>query len=338
MRSAVFTMTASDKKLSMFLKTSLLTLFSTSTHVSGFTVRDTFGSSKQNSRLFATSPTNHQRDFDLLIQAATSTSNGCALGGDFAGVAATFDPGDGSFIPIPVHLVPKALIEWGQGPKCLEVLVSEELNGESMARSTITVLPDTGCSIDNLETIKVEDDVDLSSQWGEDTNVVGLQYQTSDDEIRLETIFGMDDGHRMRVAIDLVPSQSVFAIQSPMVLALERRTNSIGTGGTIADGGGLDGRTVFMLLGEKLQKEKTFADEMPLEDCYESNGIKHVSFPGSVSIAYGWLTEEDWVLQVGHIYDGVRRVVSRQFSIIDDGDELDFDVESWEEEVVDIDA
>jgi hypothetical protein len=302
----------------------------------GFTIREPFGSCRHHSGFFATSPT-YQRDFELLIQAASSSSNGYALGGDFAGLAATFDPGDGSFIPVPEHLVPEALVEWGQEPKCLEVLVSEETNGEAMARSTITVLPATGCSVDNLETIKVEDDVDLSSQWGANTNVVGLQYPIGDDEIRLETIFGMEDGHRMRVAIDLIPSDSVFAIQSPMVLALERRTSSFGSGGTIADGGGLDARTVSMLLGENLRKSKTFVEETPLEDSFESNGIKHISFPGSVSIGYGWLTEEEWVLQVSHVHNGVRRVVSRQFSVIDDG-ELNFDVESWEEELAELDV
>jgi hypothetical protein len=322
------------KRRSLLLRTWGLTLFCST---SAFTIRVPSGWSKSRSPCFVLGVASPTSDFELLIRAATSTSGGYPLGGDFAGLACTFNPDDGSFIPIPEHLIPEALVEWGQEPKCLEVLVSEELNSESMERSTITVLPATGCSVDNLETIKVEDDVDLSSQWGENTNVVGLQYQTGDDEIRLETIFGLDNGHRMRVAIDLIPSDSVFAIQSPMVLAMERRTSSISSGGTLADGGGLDGRTVYMLLGEELRKTKSFAEEMPLEDSFESNGIKHTSFPGGVSIAYGWLTDEDWVLQVGQIHNGVRRVVSRQFSVIDD-EELDFDVESWEEEVLDIDA
>jgi len=320
----------------------LLPLF---TYSSAFTIRDPttirepHGVCKKHSSFFVASPV-YQRDFELLIQAATSSSNGYALGGDFAGLAATFDPGDGSFIPIPEHLVPEALLDWGQEPKCLEVLVSEDFNGDALERSTITVLPDTGCSIDNLETIKVLDEIDLSTEWGKDTKVVGLQYQSErEDEIRLETIFGMRNGHRMRVALDLVPSETVFAIQSPMVIALERRTSSVSSGGTIADGGGLDGRTVSMLLGEDLRKSKTFAEEMPLEENFESNGINHVSLPGGVSLAYGWLTDDDWVVQVGHIQDGVRRVVSRHFTTLD-GEEVDFNVESWEEEVdlIDVDA
>ena len=257
-------------------------------------------------------------------------------------MAATFCPSDGLLIPIPENLIPDALLEWGQEPKCLEILTSEDINKEEevMMRSTITVLPDTGCSIDNLETTKVVDEVDLVSQWGGDdeSNVVGLQYQYgASDQLRVETIFGLDQGQRMRVAIDLNPSNHIFAIQSPMVLALERRTSSISSGGTIADGGGLDGRTVNMLLGGELSKSKTFADEKPLEDNFESNGIQHVSLPGGVAIAYGWLTDEEWVLQVSHIYQGTRRIVCRQCNVVEE-DELDFDVDCWEEELEDLGA
>jgi hypothetical protein len=54
----------------------------------------------------------YPQDFENLIQAATSNANGYAMGGDFAGLAATFNPGDGAFIPVPVHMIPDALIEW----------------------------------------------------------------------------------------------------------------------------------------------------------------------------------------------------------------------------------
>lgn len=277
------------------------------------------------------------QDFENLIEAAALSGNQYVLGGDFAGKAATFNPADGTLIEIPDYLIPKALTEWGQAPKCLDVLVSEDIDEESLARSTITVLPDTGCSIDNLETVKVADDIDLSTLWGEGSNVVALQYSTSDEELRVETIFGMEKGYRMRVAIDLVPHNTVFAIQSPMALVLERRTSASSSGGTIADGGGLDGRTVSILLGERLRKSATFAEQEPLEECYESEGIQFVSLPGNVSIAYGWLADDEWVLQVGHILEGTktRRVVSRQFSMAGEG-ELTLDVESWEEEMAEL--
>jgi hypothetical protein len=283
------------------------------------------------------------------------------LGGDWAGLAATFHPGDGSLIPVPEYLVPDALLEWGQEPKCLEVLVSEDIrdeygndvigedDGGTMTRITTTILPDTGCGIDNLETLKAQDEVDLEARWisGIDslepdneegaTKVVGLQYPIGDNnELRVETIFGLeDDGgqFRMRVAIDLVPSPpDTFGIASPMVLTLERRTNAVSSGGTISDGGGLDGKTVMMLLGERLSGSKTFVDDPPLSSNYERDSIKHVSFPGNVQIAYGWLTDNAWVLQVGCVGpNGMRRVVSRQFTVTKSG-ELDFELRSWVED------
>jgi hypothetical protein len=270
---------------------------------------------------------------ELLIEAATSDSNGYAIGGDFAGLAATFDPSDGSFIPIPEHLVPEALVEWGQEPKCLEILVSEEFKDEVMERSTITILPATGCSVDNLETLKVKDEIDVSFLLGEECPIVGLQYPIREDEIRLETIFGIEDeGLRMRVVIDLSPSETIFAVQSPMVLALERRTSSSGSAGVIADGGGLDGRTVSMLLGERLRRAKTFVEDEPLEASFESDGLKHISFPGNVGMAYGWLSDQDWVLQVSHVANNKRKVVSRIFNVVGEH-EVDFKLDSWEETI-----
>ena len=276
------------------------------------------------------------QNFESLIQAATAEANGVAMGGDFAGLAATFNPGDGSFIPIPVHLIPDSLIEWGQEPKCLEILVSEESSdGKTMTRHTISVLPDTGCSIDNLETTKVDDTIDLSSKFGRGTNIVGLQYEVGKNKnaLRLETVFGMLDGYRMRVLLDVVPSASTFVVQSPMVLALERRTNVVSSSGTIADGGGLDGRTVSMLLGDYLRQSSTFVDQAPLDSYHENGDLKHVSLPGDVSIAYGWLSDEEWVLQTSHVYEGVRRVLSRRFQTVE-STELDFDVEAWTEDYV----
>ena len=54
----------------------------------------------------------YPQDFESLIQAATSSGHSYALGGDFAGLAATFNPGSGAFIPIPEHMVPDALLDW----------------------------------------------------------------------------------------------------------------------------------------------------------------------------------------------------------------------------------
>ena len=122
------------------------------------------------------------------------------------------------FRSIPDYLIPEAMKEWGMEPKCLEMLVSEDIKKwKTMRRVTTTILPDTGCGVDNLETILAKDEIDLESQWRSDSNEIaagvrsppsetgfsviddsveclGLQYPIGDDELRLETIFGLEDG------------------------------------------------------------------------------------------------------------------------------------------------
>jgi hypothetical protein len=355
--------------------------------------------------------------FESLIEAATLSSAGTLLGGDFAGLAATFHPGTGEFIPLPEHLIPPSLIEWGQEPKCLELLVSEDLiehdygdddddDEATMKRVTTTVLPDTGCAVDNLETIKAVDEIDLIAQWSsrnvmkqnqqqeeedssedEDDNdwderrywdenaVVALKYpligktnnnnndddNNNENELRLETIFGLDDGttttarHRLRVVIDLQiqiggsnnenenedddnDGSIIIGVQKPMMIIMERRTSSISSGGTISDGGGLDGRTVSLLLGDRLRGSQSFVDtQPPLGNSYENGPIRYVALPANILLAYGWITNEQWVIQVGHVVtsqddngDGttIRRVISRTFTENDVGD-LDFEIDSW---------
>jgi len=310
-------------------------------------------SSRCPSEKFLYSGVGDEATFESLVEEATYGSTGL-YGGDYAGLAATFNPGDGSFIPIPDYLIPESLKEWGQEPKCLQVLVSEDVHdddesgeGYVMTRVTTKILPDTGCGVDNLETMLVGDEIDLESQWKSDDNddgledIVGLQYPLGEDKLRVETIFGLEEEYgvdRIRVAIDLIPSEENFAILSPMVLTLERRTSSISSGGTIAEGGGLDGRTVYLLLGERLRASSTFVDEPSLcnENYYDpESDIRYVSFPGNITIAYGWLDEDanTWMLQVSRITpNGSRRVLSRQFTIADNG-ELDFEIRSWVEEI-----
>lgn len=290
-------------------------------------------------------------EFESLVEAATLESKG-VYGGDFAGLAATFNPGDGSFIPIPEYLIPDGLLEWGQEPKCLEVLVSEDVHSDAsgednlMTRVTTTILPDTGCSVDNLETMVAKDEIDLESQLKSDESnddgveeIVGLQYPLGEDKLRVETIFGLGEEFgvdRIRVAIDLVPSEDDFAIKSPMMLTLERRTSSISSGGTISEGGGLDGRTVYMLLGERLRASRTFVDEpvMNYDNPDPTDDIRHLNFPGYVSIAYGWLKDKNsWMLQVSQISGASRRVMSREFTTAKDG-ELDFEMQSWVEDYI----
>ena len=104
------------------------------------------------------------------------------FGGDFAGRSASFDAATGELIPIPEHYVPDSLLEWGQAPLLWEVLVSEDdtvvensvddddaillLRQQNWRRQTTTILPATGCGVDNLETMKR---IDRAVAWCEDS-------------------------------------------------------------------------------------------------------------------------------------------------------------------------
>lgn len=102
---------------------------------------------KHTSILFATEP--------------LSSSN--LYGGDFAGLSASFSPQDGTLIKVPEHLVPEALLEWGKAPSCFEVLVSEEFSDNNLKRQTVQILPAVGCGVDNLETFKKEEVLEIQS-------------------------------------------------------------------------------------------------------------------------------------------------------------------------------
>lgn len=87
------------------------------------------------------------------ISSSSSPSSDVPLGGDYAGIMATFDIRSGALIPIPRQWVPESLLEWDVIPSILEVLVSEN---DSM-RHTATIVPETGCAVDYLETIHNKD-------------------------------------------------------------------------------------------------------------------------------------------------------------------------------------
>ena len=275
----------------------LLSLFDSST--TAFTPR-----SLPYSTVFSAARTT--KKLSLVMQMASEFP----LGGDYAGLSATFNPKDGSFIPIPEHLVPESLLEWGQEPKCLEVLVSEDIKDDKLNRTTVTIYPAVGCALDNQETTKKTEEVEFTSHFEEDGNTVGLQYSTGDKDIRLETMFGLSDKHRMRVVLDLiVQSESEISIKSPMGLILERQTSSKSSGGTIADGGGLDARTVCTLLGSELSKSKTFAEEDVSQEGL-SNG--RINFPGNISLT---TTESNdgWTCQLSHTQNDLQRTVTHLF-------------------------
>jgi hypothetical protein len=109
------------------------------------------------------------------------------IGGHYAGLSATFDASDGRFIPIDERYIPASLLEWGYPPSTLEVLVSETMmefssdDGNSLCYDSVdphhhslprtdtfriktltrhitTILPATGCDVDNLDMIRTQEE------------------------------------------------------------------------------------------------------------------------------------------------------------------------------------
>ena len=127
-----------------------------------------------------------------------------------------------------------------------------------MTRTTVSVVPDVGCGVDNLETMKCQDEMDFSNSNISNDAVVALEYTLPNKMTRRETTFGFqqqEQQQRVRVMVDIKDNQ----VKSPITIVLEQQTSKESTGGTIADGGGLDGRTVSRLLGD-LAKGKPFAE------------------------------------------------------------------------------
>lgn len=258
----------------------------------------------------------------LMIQSVaneqSSTSSASTLpsfvGGDFAGLSATFSPTTGEFIPVPEYLVPDVLLEWGQGPSCLEVIVSEDVDDKKLTRTSVTVVPDVGCGIDNLDTIKSQHEIDLATSKVFDNTVAVYDYTLPNKTTRHETLFAIENGQRMRVMVDIM--QDNFQVKSPIILVLERRTSFGSSRGTIADGGGLDGRTVSNLLGD-LAKGKPFAELEPVEwdAAKDEENTIFLKLPGNVTISYTLQSDPAVFLEVGHVEDGaMRRVVRRSLN------------------------
>lgn len=215
------------------------------------------------------------------------------LGGDHAGLSATFCSRTGDLVPVPEHLVPPAMVEWGDIPTCLETLASEEWvaeGGMELERTTIGVLPEVGCGIDNLEiTKKVEgffrrdDDATRLEGWriaarpGREAVAVDRRVGRT---LETETLFRVDpevddedDGttypRRIRVSlsVDLPPEESGSGEPAPtklIALRVERRTSPRSTRGEAWSGpaynsGGLDARTVANAIGRDIVYGDAFA-------------------------------------------------------------------------------
>ena len=277
------------------------------------------------------------------------------LCGDFAGFFATYDL-SGTLIPVPEFYVPDSLLEWGQAPDGLEVLVSEddidfeaatatESSSSSSSSSSsiwkryeLTVLPETGCGIDNLEVLQRTEEIPVASiQVFRDENIpmvrtltYSLPSSSQHRMIRIESTFALrpewDDDHdsnddstpyRSRLAVDLLwdNNQQKWKPQAPLRLFLERQTSLTSSQGTRADGGGLDGRTVSTLIGRLLRQYEKQLDnknhgkwETATHDIERQSRSNLASdqelilLPGNVTLAYGQTTNEnEWCLQIGQI-------------------------------------
>jgi hypothetical protein len=264
------------------------------------------------------------------------------VGGDFAGLQAKFSPSDGSLIPIPEYLIPKALVEWGQEPTVLEVLVSEEKDEDEDAflkRQTITVFPAIGCGIDNLETQKSQESFPKElSHWSQHSDsAAALDTTLSSSEgsclHKTETIFSLPDSHRIRVGLTLKVQKMndgvSHEIQSPIVIYLERQTSATSSHGTRADGGGLDGRTISNLLGGWLKAMVSFGEKKPIQAGHwqasddvrpstESVTTTIIHLAGNITIATTRLRDNEdgqqgFLLEVSHFSGGSKRATERRF-------------------------
>ena len=221
-------------------------------------------------------------------------------GGDYAGQSATFSPITGKIIPVPEHYVPESMVEWGQIPSCLEVIVSEDLmqdvneddddysnsnssnssNSSSsssssssskmtLQRNTVQVMPEVGCGLDNLDTMKVQENIPSSllppSSSAAGIHIPSLAMSVSSvyiqDKQRFESIFttttyteqekeedNKKDCERIRISVNFFPNK--LALKSPITYVKERKTSNTSTQGKIADGGGLCARTITKLIGK----------------------------------------------------------------------------------------
>ena len=226
---------------------------------------------------------------------STSTNSNNILGGDYAGLLATFSSKTGELITVPEHLVPASMLEWGDIPSSLEILTSEDWlsssnddcnEAEEMERTTITVLPEVGCGIDNLEVTRKID------RFGHDeSRLISLQHpQQREREVvvldckrgqsfDMETIFQVDSEvdtdekeenikakctRRIRLSLSVDMKSKDPTISKQIKLQIERQYSPQSTQGKAWSGpsynsGGLDARTVMNTIGKNIVYGDVFA-------------------------------------------------------------------------------
>jgi hypothetical protein len=251
----------------------------------------------------------------------------------------------GRLIPVPEQYVPEALVEWGQEPSCLDVLVAEkEEEGQQnhFKRLTYTILPETGCAVDNLETLKTSESFHISpechqfwqsSQPSNENAWLMWHRPTPGQSWRIECGFGWTSEQndssvvtdssvfRTRLSIDAIQqhsddySVSSWQLVSPVRVWLERRiANSVSD---LVEGGGLDGRTVSTLLGPlrvfhdfAAKKAQNVMDWQLPSDPNESIKTSLLLLPANITLAVAE-HDGDLMLEVSRILsENQRRVLS----------------------------
>jgi len=76
--------------------------------------------------------------------------------GLYAGRSAQFSSQDAKAIPLPDHVLPEAMVEWGDIPNSYEMLTGDDFAWEksegvvNFQRTELKVIPEVGCGADNL--------------------------------------------------------------------------------------------------------------------------------------------------------------------------------------------
>lgn len=239
--------------------------------IASFMINNT---SKQKAMKQMTQASSIRRIFSVASSTSTSTDEfNSIFGGDYAGQSATFSIVDGKVIPVPEHLVPESMVEWGQIPNCLECIVSEDVlalhadeaesDSESiLERNVVTVMPEVGCGLDNLDTMKTTNAIQAKQYniFSVDDSFTIATTLIEDSKRRIECIFTThgekkDENEdedlnvsRTRVCINLLDDNT---LKSPIEITKERKTSKTSTKGLIAKGGGLHASTVASLIGKE---------------------------------------------------------------------------------------
>jgi len=180
------------------------------------------------------------------------------------------------------------MLEWGEIPSSLETLTSEDitLNDENVTleRTTITVLPEVGCGIDNLEVTKKSTKFEATNtrsyNWHQNTHpereVVALDCIRGQSSFDIETTFQVDSEinekddemssrtRRIRLSLSLDVSKQKPVISKLINLQVERQVSTTSSQGTAWTGpkynsGGLDMGTVVRNIGNDIMKSDVFA-------------------------------------------------------------------------------